>query len=50
VGANYDDDNGTNSGSAYIFKRVCPTADLSGDCFIDFADFSIMAAQWLQGN
>jgi hypothetical protein len=28
----------------------CPTADLSGDCFVDFADFAIMADQWLQGD
>jgi len=49
VGAYKDDDNGTDSGSAYVFVR-CPTADLSGDCFIDFADFAIMADQWLQGD
>jgi hypothetical protein len=51
VGAAADDDNGNNSGSAYVFKEVvCPAADLSGDCFVDFADFAIMAAQWLQGD
>lgn len=50
VGAFFDDDNGTDSGSAYIFRRVCPTADLSGDCFVDWKDFVIMAGQWLQGN
>ena len=37
-------------GSAYIFKRVCPTADISGDCRVDFRDFAIMAGQWLQDN
>ena len=49
VGAFADDDKGDVSGSAYVFMK-CPTADLSGDCFVDFADFAIMAAQWLQGD
>jgi len=34
VGAYYDDDNGTNSGSAYIFENICntkPTADAGDD-------------------
>ena len=50
VGAHNDDDKGTNSGSAYMFKHVCPTADLSGDCFVDFVDFAIFTGQWLQGD
>ena len=25
----------------------CPSADLTGDCFVDFNDFALMAAQWL---
>ena len=25
----------------------CPSADLSGDCFVDFEDFAVIAAQWL---
>jgi sulfatase modifying factor 1 len=25
----------------------CPTADLNGDCFVDFEDFAILASQWL---
>jgi hypothetical protein len=49
VGADCDDDKGTTSGSAYVFMK-CPTADLSGDCFVDFTDFATFAAQWLQGN
>lgn len=36
--------------SAYAFRRACPSADLSGDCFVDFVDFGIMAGQWLQGE
>lgn len=38
-----------NAGSAYVFQKVCPTADLSGDCHVDFEDFAIVANQWLQG-
>jgi len=49
VGAYGDDYKGDMSGSAYVFMK-CPTADLSGDCFVDFADFAIMADQWLQGD
>jgi len=37
-------------GSAYIFKRVCPTADISGDCRVDWVDFATMAGQWMQDN
>ena len=48
VGAYGDDDKGTDSGSAYIFERVCPAADLSGDCFVNFVDFAIFSNQWLQ--
>lgn len=29
---------------------ACPTADLNGDCFVDFEDFTILANQWLTGN
>ena len=25
---------------------ACPSADLTGDCFVDFEDFAVMAAQW----
>lgn len=50
VSAEQDDENGTNSGSVYVFKRVCPTADLSGDCFVDFVDLAIVCGQWMQGN
>jgi hypothetical protein len=49
VGAFADDDKGDASGSAYVFMK-CPAADLSGDCFVDFEDFAIMADQWLQGD
>ncbi len=49
VGANWDDDNGTNSGSAYIFgKGLCPISDLTGDCLVNFEDFAEMANEWLQ--
>ncbi len=26
---------------------ACPSADLTGDCFVDFEDFALMANQWL---
>ncbi len=29
---------------------ACPTADLNGNCFVDFEDFVILANQWLTGN
>jgi len=48
VGATWDDDNGSKSGSAYVFQKVCPTADLSGDCSVDFIDFAILGYQWRQ--
>ncbi len=28
----------------------CPSADLTRDCFVDLADFSIIAGQWLTGD
>jgi formylglycine-generating enzyme required for sulfatase activity len=28
----------------------CPSADLTGDCFVDFEDFAVMADQWLSGD
>jgi len=34
------------TGSAYMFKK-CPTADLSGNCWVDFLDYAIFANQWL---
>ncbi|MBA7675683.1 hypothetical protein ES703_83920 [subsurface metagenome] len=27
----------------------CPSADLTGDCFVDFEDFAILANNWLAG-
>ncbi|MHC4676601.1 MAG: formylglycine-generating enzyme family protein [Planctomycetota bacterium] len=28
----------------------CPSADLTGDCFVDNEDFALMAIQWLTGD
>jgi hypothetical protein len=28
----------------------CPSADLTGDCFVDLEDFAVMAKQWLTGE
>jgi formylglycine-generating enzyme required for sulfatase activity len=29
---------------------ACPSTDLTGDCFVDLADFAELASQWLTGN
>jgi hypothetical protein len=50
VGAKYDDDKGDESGSAYIFNRFCPRADLNDDCKVDFVDLAIFADSWLYGT
>ncbi|MGD9109653.1 MAG: hypothetical protein PVG93_01815 [Phycisphaerales bacterium] len=36
-------------GSAYVYDLTCPSADLSGDCYVDFRDFATLAEQWLDG-
>lgn len=36
-------------GSAYVYDLTCPSADLTGDCYVDFLDFATMAGQWLDG-
>ncbi len=46
AGATEDDDNGSDSGSAYVY-RICPAADLNGDCTVDLADLSVFAGNWL---
>ena len=28
---------------------VCPSMDFTGDCFVDLADFAVLAEQWLTG-
>ena len=38
----------TISGNFALAK--CPSADLSGDCFVDFEDFALMANQWLTSD
>jgi formylglycine-generating enzyme required for sulfatase activity len=35
----------TISGNFALAK--CPSADLTGDCFVNYEDFAVMAAQWL---
>jgi FG-GAP repeat protein len=50
VGSPRDDDHGSDSGSVYIFERICPLSDLTGDCFVNLPDFSVMAAEWLEGG
>ncbi len=48
VGVDRDDDNGANSGSAYVFdlgKNICP-ADLDDDGVVGGSDLSILLANW----
>ena len=50
VGAIWDDDAGSRSGSAYVFDVSCPytiVGDINEDCRVDFRDFALMAANWL---
>ena len=49
VGAYNDDDAGSSSGSAYLF-RFClfpPVGDNNLDCRVDLRDFALMAGNWL---
>ena len=48
AGAHYSDGNGPSSGSAYIFTH--PAGDLDRNCSVDFADFAVLAASWLQND
>jgi len=41
---------GPATGAAFPFGRLCPTADLSGNCFVDFTDFAMFVDQWLEGE
>jgi hypothetical protein len=50
AGAYGDDDKGSESGSAYMFVGRCPESDLTGDCFVDFRDLSVMGNEWLTGQ
>jgi formylglycine-generating enzyme required for sulfatase activity len=34
----------------YLEVTACPSGDLTEDCFVDFADFAVLASQWLTGN
>jgi hypothetical protein len=40
---------------AFLFSgsfclAACPSADLTGDCVVDFNDFALMAGQWLSSG
>jgi len=37
------------SANGFVFAD-CPSADLTGDCFVDFEDFALMSSQWLTGE
>ena len=36
--------------SAGFCLAECPSADLTGDCFVDYEDFAPMVAEWLTGD
>ncbi len=52
VGAPYAASNTFESGSAYVFGLCASrlTADLNGDCFVDFTDFGLFVEQWLESG
>ena len=29
---------------------VCPSMDITGDCYVDLADFAVFAGQWMTGD
>jgi DNA-binding beta-propeller fold protein YncE len=33
----------------YVASFICPSADLTDDCAVDFRDVAVLASQWLQG-
>jgi len=46
IGAYWDDDNGHQSGSAYIFERTHCPADFDGDGNVDTADLLFLLGAW----
>jgi formylglycine-generating enzyme required for sulfatase activity len=36
-------------GTLPVFAE-CPTADLTGDCYVDLADLAVFTEQWMMGN
>jgi len=46
IGADGDDDNGSESGSAYIFERVQCPADFDGDGDVNGGDLAILLEHW----
>jgi cyclophilin family peptidyl-prolyl cis-trans isomerase len=46
IGAYGNDDSGSESGSAYILK-LCPDADIDGDCSVTFDDLAVLTDNWL---
>ena len=49
AGTPFDDDNGADSGSAYVCRAVC-RADLTGDGTVDTLDFLLFLGAWSQGD
>jgi len=49
VGACGRDEGAADVGAVYVFG-VCPSADFTGDCWVNFADFAVLASQWKQSG
>jgi hypothetical protein len=47
IGADWDDDNGIDSGSAYVFYVGAHPGDFDADGDVDLEDFAIFASAWL---
>ncbi len=43
-------DNFTRDDQKYVASFICPSADLTGDCAVDFQDVAFLASQWLEGK
>ena len=53
LGVAYTNTSGSTPFDEVIYAPVrleCPEADLTGDCFVDLADFVKLAGQWLTGD
>ncbi len=48
IGVHYNDDNGSASGSAYVFGLSMNPGDLDLDNDVDFYDFCVLAGYWLE--
>ncbi len=50
VGAYLEDFGASETGSAYVYEHTCPTADLSGDCRVEYNDVTVLGDWWLEAG